>query len=41
EMNEVKRFIKQQNNALGYGSITKLSHSQSLTPCGGVSLRLY
>ncbi|CAF4182274.1 unnamed protein product, partial [Adineta steineri] len=35
EINEVKRFIKQQNNAFGYGSITKLSHSQSPTPCRG------
>ncbi|CAF0811134.1 unnamed protein product [Adineta steineri] len=35
EMNEVKRFIKQQNNAFGYGSITKVSHSQSPTPCRG------
>ncbi|CAF0811251.1 unnamed protein product [Adineta steineri] len=35
EINEVKRFIKQQNNALGYGSITKLSHCRSPTPCRG------
>ncbi|CAF3849920.1 unnamed protein product [Rotaria sp. Silwood1] len=33
EINEVKRFIKQQNNALGYGFTKKLSHSHSSTPC--------
>ena len=39
EINEIKRFIEQQNNAFGYGSAAKLSHSQSLTLCHGVSLR--
>jgi len=41
ELNEVKRFIEQQNNAFGYGSTTKVSHSQSSTPCHGVSLRIF
>ncbi|CAF2086730.1 unnamed protein product [Rotaria magnacalcarata] len=35
EINEVKRFIEQQNNAFGYGFAAKLSHSQSPTPCHG------
>ena len=37
DVNEVKRFIEQQDNAFGYGSSTELSHSQSPTPCHGVS----
>lgn len=40
EINEVKRFIEQQDNAFGYGSTIKLSHSQSPTPCSEVSLRI-
>jgi hypothetical protein len=40
EMNEVKTFIEQQNNAFDYGSTTKLSHSQSPAPCHGVNLRI-
>ncbi len=38
EINEVKRFIEQQDNAFGCGSTTILSHSESSTPCHGVSL---
>jgi hypothetical protein len=41
DINEVKKFIKRQNNAFGYGSVGELSHSQSPMPCRGVSLRIY
>ncbi|CAF1062479.1 unnamed protein product [Rotaria sp. Silwood1] len=36
DINEVNRFIEEQDNAFGYGFTTILSDSQSPTPCHGI-----